>query len=668
VTRRTEAPHDRATDVRQILLQITAVLGATVVLMALIVLAVILLGHDEAVVVGLAACALTIALASTVMRRATRIAAARDASIEQERQGRQQLDRTLAATRRLVELDSPGELRRAICEVAREVFECSAVSLWDVEPDHIVLLERVPWAQPYGGSDRRPVAELPGLREALDTATPLFIADLKETATGVTRATAEALGTGSLLNVPVAFGGVARLDLVLSWSEILPEPSETQRAAVQRFADQAGLALEQSRYRTAQAEIASLNRTLGRMVQTAPLFHAAGTLDEVAAAVCTEAQAVFEADAAALWIDTGDAIELAHRVPQSGAFGARQQILFSEHQTFAADLEDNQPRFLADVEHEDPVLWERFARHSNSRSQLRVPLTSSGPGRALMVLSWKQPVAPPSAQLSALASRFADQAGVALAEGARREAEREVSVLHAQFEESLLPSIVLEADDADVVTFYRPGDQRLSLGGDFYDCVETADGGLALLIGDVAGHGAAAAALGAGLRTAWRALVLAGHALEDLPADLQRVCVRERHDPYLFVTGICAEVPADRSVVRFVSAGHPGPLVSGTPPVGDEHNGPPLGVADDPVWRVSSLPLPAPASIILYTDGLVEGRATPGSAERLGIEPIEQRLGTVAPGTVGEADLGALVALASDANGVGLADDVALLALNLRLP
>jgi serine phosphatase RsbU (regulator of sigma subunit) len=395
------------------------------------------------------------------------------------------------------------------------------------------------------------------------------------------------------------------------------------------------------------------------------VFHAGGSLNDVAASVCAEALDIFGATGAALWSDLGDGIELISRVPHAPIFGHRQRILFSEHPTFASDLEAGQPRFIEDVEHDDPVLYERFGRYSRSRSQLRLPLASAGQARALIVLSWDEAALPPSRAVAAIASRFADQAGVALAEAARRAAQEEANALHARFEESLLPSFSLAARDAGIATFYRPGDERLTLGGDFYDCLELSDGAIGLLIGDVAGHGPAAAALGAGMRTAWRALVLGGWPVEDIPRGLQEVCVREREDQHLFVTAISARLEPDRSALRFVSAGHPAPLLVGSPTPAS-NNGPPIGVVGDARWEINQVSVGPPATVLLYTDGLVEGRAAPGASERLGIAPIEQRLAGATPGAVGEDDLRELVDLATRANGAGLPDDVALLALNVR--
>jgi serine phosphatase RsbU (regulator of sigma subunit) len=645
---------------------ITSAATLAVVLLAAVLLGVLVARREVVAAVGVVALATGLLMAMVVYRRTARLAAGQRAVVEEEREGRERLERTLAATRRFLETESPIELRRQICSVALEVFDCAAVSLWAVEDGSLLLLERVPWSHPYRGNERRPIAELPGLREALDSGQPLFVPDLETHSAGVTRATAEIVGAGSLLDVPIAVGGVTRLMLGLLWDVVVAEPVGAPRIAAQRFADQAGLALEQARYRAAQAEIASLNRTLRAMVQTDPLFRAHGTIGEVSEAICQRAREVFGASGVALWTDAGDAIELVHRVPAATILPRRLQIAFAEHPSFGDDLASGHPRFVADVEHEDPVLWERFARRSGSRSQLRIPLGSAGQARSLLVMSWSEAVPPPSAEVSAIASRFADQAGVALAEAARRDARREASELHARFERSLLPSIELESRSASVATFYRPGDGRLSLGGDFYDCLELADGSIALLIGDVAGHGAAAAALGAGLRSAWRALVLGGWRPEQLPAGLQDFCVRERQDPDMFVTAITALLAPDRSALSFLSAGHPAPLLLGGDPVDASANGPPLGAVEDATWSAVTVGLAAEASVLLFTDGLVEGHAAPDSGDRLGVEAIERLVAAVPPGQLLEPDLRRLVVAATKANGEGLEDDVALLALNVR--
>ena len=83
---------------------------------------------------------------------------------------------------------------------------------------------------------------------------------------------------------------------------------------------------------------------------------------------------------------------------------------------------------------------------------------------------------------------------------------------------------------------YRPGRRRALLGGDFYDAVQTADGTVHAVIGDVSGHGPDAAALGVCLRIAWRTLVIGGHSTEALLPTLQVVHGHERHHSWMFTT------------------------------------------------------------------------------------------------------------------------------------
>jgi serine phosphatase RsbU (regulator of sigma subunit) len=118
--------------------------------------------------------------------------------------------------------------------------------------------------------------------------------------------------------------------------------------------------------------------------------------------------------------------------------------------------------------------------------------------------------------------------------------------------------------------------------------------------------------------------------------------------------------------MRYVSAGHPPPLIAGRPLADLARNGPPVGVVRDAQWDVSEVELPPTTSVLLHTDGLVEGLARPESGERLGVEPIQRALDAMEPAGVGEPQLRGLVELATEANGAGLPDDVALLALNLR--
>src|SRR4051794_29247853 len=171
------------------------------------------------VVVGLAALAIAVTLVVVVPRRTSQLLRERTRRLSEEREARETLDRVLSLTPRFLVGAAPGEITTRVCDAALQAFGCAAASLWVIEGDELRLAARVPWTEPYQGGDRRPVAELPGLAEALAEARTLYVPDLKATASGTTRDTAQQLRSGSLLNVPVAIGGVSELMLGLLWTK-----------------------------------------------------------------------------------------------------------------------------------------------------------------------------------------------------------------------------------------------------------------------------------------------------------------------------------------------------------------------------------------------------------------------------------------------------------------
>ena len=108
-------------------------------------------------------------------------------------------------------------------------------------------------------------------------------------------------------------------------------------------------------------------------------------------------------------------------------------------------------------------------------------------------------------------------------------AEQMTLAENARLERGLLPRPVLRSSLVSCATYYQPGRNLAVLGGDFFDVVETSDGVVRAVIGDVMGHGPDEAALGVHLRVAWRTLVLAGVPDEQILATLSQVAVcRER--------------------------------------------------------------------------------------------------------------------------------------------
>ncbi|GAA4552842.1 ATP-binding SpoIIE family protein phosphatase [Pseudonocardia xishanensis] len=180
----------------------------------------------------------------------------------------------------------------------------------------------------------------------------------------------------------------------------------------------------------------------------------------------------------------------------------------------------------------------------------------------------------------------------------------------------LLPTALLGDAALALTSRYQPGAQQLLLGGDFYDCIETEDGTVHLIIGDVSGHGPDEAAVGVSLRIAWRTLILAGVPAAHVLPILDQVLVTERHDPMLFTTVAMVSLAADRRRLALYLAGHPAPLlVEGTTPrsLPDHALGVPLGVRLGTTWPAVDVSLPAGEwALLLYTDGLIEARDTAG--------------------------------------------------------
>lgn len=214
---------------------------------------------------------------------------------------------------------------------------------------------------------------------------------------------------------------------------------------------------------------------------------------------------------------------------------------------------------------------------------------------------------------------------------ATEEAERELLLADVQareverLERGLAPSPLIDDPRVWSASCNRPGRRRALLGGDFFDLVEDADGILHALIGDVCGHGVDEAAIGAVLRATWRGLRLAGATQPVVLATLARVFEQERHLPRLFTTLCELEIDPARRRARLVAAGHPGPLLldgSAARPLGDGRTGPAIGLGDGP-WPTVEVELPETWAVLMYTDGIVEGRIGEGP-ERVGEDRLRR--------------------------------------------
>ncbi|MCW3016980.1 MAG: serine/threonine protein phosphatase [Solirubrobacterales bacterium] len=256
-----------------------------------------------------------------------------------------------------------------------------------------------------------------------------------------------------------------------------------------------------------------------------------------------------------------------------------------------------------------------------------------------------------------------------------RDAERAAEE-NRRLERGLLPTLLVSHPRLNVGARYLPGRRRALLGGDFYDAVQTADGVVHALLGDVSGHGPDEAALGVCLRIAWRTLQLAGAEPDHTIAVLEEVLLHERHDEDAFATMCMVEVDCASGTLALRLAGHPSPIVvSGdgrafVVDVDEVQRRPPLGVSWGTQAPLVRMRLEPTDSVVLYSDGLTEGRAA-GGRERLGDDALcavataqarRMPMWWADPTTL----IDATIAAVQDANGGPLSDDAAMLVIAQR--
>jgi serine phosphatase RsbU (regulator of sigma subunit) len=249
-------------------------------------------------------------------------------------------------------------------------------------------------------------------------------------------------------------------------------------------------------------------------------------------------------------------------------------------------------------------------------------------------------------------------------------AERRLGDIRLQADENtrlqrgLLPKPLLTDTTVTVASRYLPGQQRSLLGGDFYDVVQTADGTVHALIGDVCGNGPDEAALGVGLRFGWRTLTLAGLRKTDRMRLLEQVLVAERPHDGMFATVCTVGITPGRDEVILLSAGHPAPLIispDGAYPAPITYG---LGLGMAPGrgrWRESKITVPAGAGLLLFTDGVIESFGDDGT--RLGEERFIEMATRLA--TIQDPDeyVDALLAAIQHADAGRHSDDTAVLYL-----
>ncbi|WP_405783639.1 SpoIIE family protein phosphatase [Streptomyces sp. NBC_00859] len=272
----------------------------------------------------------------------------------------------------------------------------------------------------------------------------------------------------------------------------------------------------------------------------------------------------------------------------------------------------------------------------------------------------KEPFEPEDLSFS---EELAARAGVAIDNARRFTREHDMAVT---LQRSLLPGVLPSHSALEVAHRYLPA--QPGVGGDWYDVIPLSGARVALVVGDVVGHGLHAAATMGRLRTAvhnFSALDLSPDELlahlDDLVGRLDTegdsdvevsgaTCLYAIYDP---VGGHCT----------LARAGHPGPALvhpDGTVTFPEIPGSPPLGIREGLPVETTDLALPEGSRLVLFTDGLVERR---GHDIDVGLEALRtalERPGDLSPESTCRAVLDALLSARPT-------DDVALLIARTHL-
>lgn len=214
--------------------------------------------------------------------------------------------------------------------------------------------------------------------------------------------------------------------------------------------------------------------------------------------------------------------------------------------------------------------------------------------------------------LSALASAGAvaiDNAQLVARDRERQRMERDME-LARQIQLGLLPERPPEHPGWRIAAFAQSCDET---GGDYYDFMPVAGGGLDAVVGDVSGHGIPSALLMSTARAFLRALHERGLPPGETVTALNRLLEQDLADDS-FMTLVLARL-ADDGAMQYVAAGHEPPLVWRRDGSFDalDSSGLPVGMIDDSVYEEATVkPLAAGELIVLCTDGISEAQRPPG--------------------------------------------------------
>ena len=523
---------------------------------------------------------------------------------ESEREVRRALDRILLVAPRFLR-EEADDVVGVICKEARSTFGADYGVLWRVRDEGLDLLAIDP-PRPDVVEKRLRLTDFPRLREAIEGLGVSFVPDVLETTYGEGFDFVRELGIRSSLRTPVVIAGSSELVLAISWQVVVSEPDPATLAVVRRFADQAGLALEQVERRRAEADAERRADATRRLQEVTAALSVATTVLDVSNVCLDKALESVGAEAGFVVLKGPAGTRTVEIVTSSGyddvALEAWQALDLDSNVPFARAIASGEPVWaLSDEE----ISAFTDVRETRAAGWVSLPLMARAGARGALHLSFRSPRSFTEEDRAWLQS-MVTQCGLALERASQYEAEQTIA---ETLQRSVLPSSLPRVDGVELAARYLPGSADLDVGGDWFDVLQLPDGKLGLVVGDVVGKGVQAAASMAQLRNAIRAF-----SVDRLKPSSVLVRLNRLADEVLdtsFATLAYLALEPDTGTCRLSSAGHPPPVVAypdGRVELIESARGLPLGTGIRTTYRQQLLQLTAGSVIVLYTDGLIERR------------------------------------------------------------
>lgn len=325
-------------------------------------------------------------------------------------------------------------------------------------------------------------------------------------------------------------------------------------------------------------------------------------------------------------------VAVAHADPEKVALARRMQVRYAaslDAQRGVPAVARGAPSLvMREIADADLAAHARDAEHLallraiGLASLIVVPLAAGGETLGALTFARTAPARAFDEADLLLAQELGRRAGTAVL-NARAYTER--AAIAGTLQRGLRPPELLAPPGFEVATHYVAAGALNDVGGDFYDAFATADGWM-LVVGDVAGHGAEAAALTALARWTLRST---SQLTRDPARAVRQLNATLRELPQLSLcTSVCAHLRTDaahgEASVTLANCGHPRPLLVRGGRVEQLGGvGPMAGAFDDGSWDCTDVALRAGDALVLYTDGVLD---TVGASERFGFERLRSAL------------------------------------------